>query len=207
MTIKIPDPNNEGQELELYTADEVAAKALEVENTYKPQVTSLTEKLTDAEKRMAERAGEFAQFRKLSDEQIAKLDVAQRTIYENSLLLQAEREKNAGADKQAYESAVGQAIRAKVGNDPKLIEKARAMYDVIGLEDVTPEQIQARAAAAVGALSQTEPDIIASLGVSINGSFEPPKAKDAGDKSYADSEAGKAAAKALGLTLEPPKAA
>lgn len=204
--LTIPDPNNEGATIDVYTAEELAAKATEVENTYKPQVTTLTEKLTDAEKRMAERAGEFAQFRKLSDDQVKELSVAQRTIYENSLLLQAEREKNAGADKQAYESAVGQAIRAKVGNDPKLIEKAREMYDLIGLEDVTPEQIQARAAAAVGALSQTQPDMVASLGFT-NGSFEPPKAKEAGEQSYADTEAGKAAAKALGLTLEPPKQA
>lgn len=204
--LTIPDPNNEGATIEVYTAEELAAKAIEVENTYKPQVTQLTEKLTDAEKRMAERAGEFAQFRKLSDDQVKELSVAQRTIYENSLLLQAEREKNAGADKQAYESAVGQAIRSKVGNDPKLIEKAREMYDLIGLEDVTPEQIQARAAAAVGALSQTQPDMVASLGFT-NGSFEPPKAKETGEQSYADTEAGKAAAKALGLTLEPPKQA
>lgn len=204
--LTIPDPNNEGSTIDVYTAEELAAKAAEVEGIYKPQVTKLTEDLTDAQKRMAERATEFGQFRKLSDEQVKDLSVANRTIYENQLAMADKDAKLAEADKKTYNSTVDQAIRAKVGNDPKLIEKAREMYDLIGLEDITPEQVQARAAAAVGALSQIQPDLVASLGF-VSGSFEPPKAKDAGEVSFADTERGKEGAALLGLTLEPPKQA
>ena len=208
MTIKIPDPNNEGAEIEVYTAEEVTARETaaktEVEGIWKPQLVEATEKLTDAEKRAAERAGEFANFRKLSDEQVAKLTVAERTIYENTLLLQAEKDKNIENDKKVYDAAVDATIRAKVGNDPKLFEKAKAMYKVIGLEDATPEQMQQRATAAVGALVQTEPDLLAVIGVSSSGSYMPPVAA-AKDDSFAATERGKAGAAELGLIIEAPK--
>lgn len=203
----ITDPADDTKQIEVFTAEEVATKTAAVEATYKPQVTELTEKLTEAEKRSAERAGEFAQFRKLSEEQVSKLTIAEKTIYENGLALQAEREKNVASEKKTYEAAVDATIRSKVGNDSKLFEKAKDMYKVIGLEDITPEQMQARATAAVGALMQTEPDLLASIGVSVGGTYEPPKPKAQGEGSYADTEAGKAAAAALGLTIEPPKKA
>lgn len=203
----ITDPADDTKQIEVFTAEEVATKTAAVEATYKPQVTELTEKLTDAEKRAAERAGEFAQFRKLSDEQVAKLSVAERTIYENQVAMAAKDETIAAGNKKVYESAVDATIRAKVGNDPKVFDKAKAMYGLINLEDTTPEQMQARAAAAVGALMQTEPDLLASISVGASGSYEPPKPKTQGEGSYADTEAGKAAAAALGLTIEPPKKA
>lgn len=210
MSLKIPDPNNEGQEIEVFTADELTARETAtrtaVEGEYKPKLEDLTGKLTDAEKRAGERAREFGEFRKLSDEQVLKLDAAQRTIYENTLAIHERDLKLGEADKKAYEAAVDATIRGKVGNDPKLFEKAKAMYTLINLEDVTPEQMQQRAAAAVGALVQTEPDLLASLGVSSSGSYMPPQVTQT-DKSFADTDKGKAGASELGLTLEAPKKA
>lgn len=203
--LKIPDPNDADKEIEVFTAEELAAKSAEIEGLWKPQVEKLTGDLTEAQKAATARAREFGEFRKLSDEQVTKLGAAERIIYENQLAMAEKDTKLAEADKKAYESSVDQAIRAKVGNDPKLIEKAKAMYSLIGLSDVTPEEIQARAAAAVGALTQTEPDLIASLGIGTNGTFVPPVVKKDGDKSFSDTEAGKAGAAELGLTLEPKK--
>lgn len=199
--LTIPDPNNEGATIEVYTAEELAAKEAEFTTVR----IVLEEKLTDAEKRATERAGEFAQFRKLSDEQVSKLTVAERTIYENQVAMAAKDELLAAADKKTYDSTVDATIRAKVGNDPKVFEKVKAMYSLIGLEDVTPEQMQARVSAAAGAVMQTEPDLLAMVSVTPGGSFEPPKPKAQGEQSFADTEKGKSFAKALGLTTEPPK--
>jgi len=199
----------DGTEVEVFTAAEVtaqiAAEVAKKETEFGTVRTDLEGKLTEAQKAAADRAQQFGEFRKLNEQQLEKLTVAERTIYENTLLLQAEREKNAGADKTAYDAAVDATIRAKIGNDPKLFDKAKAMYGLINLEDVTPAQMQQRVAAAVGALVQTEPDLLASLGVSSSGTYMPPVQKAAGEESFADTERGRAGAAELGIIIEAPK--
>lgn len=198
-----------GEEVEVFTAAEVQERETTVrtavEGEWKPKVDTLESDLKGAKTALATRANEFAQFRKLSDEQVAKLGDAERTIYENQLSLAEKDEKIAESDKRVYEGNVTSAIRAKVGNDQKLFDKVRDMYKIINLEDLTPEQIATRVNAAVGAIGQTEPDLLAAAGFSMGGGFEPPKAKEEGQKSYADTEEGKAAAAALGIILEAPK--
>lgn len=206
MSLKVPDPANEGQEIEVFTAEELAAKATEIEGIWKPKVDDLTGKLTAAETAGKERSREFGEFRKLSEEQVTKLDAAQRTIYENTLAIHERDLKIAEGNKKTYEASVDATIRAKIGNDPKLFDKAKAMYGLINLEDVTPEQMQQRVAAAVGALVQTEPDLLASIGVSTSGTYMPPFEKKAGEENFADTERGKAGAKELGIPLEAPAA-
>lgn len=199
---------DDGTEIEVFTAEEVTAREAAVrtavEGEYKPQLTEAQQKLAEAATAAAKRAAEFGEFRKLSDEQVTKLSDAERIIYENGLLLQAERDKNATATKTARDTAIATAIRARVGTDQKVFDKVREMYNLITLDDATPEGIAARAAAALGALGQTEPDLLASIGLTAGGGYQPPQQQQ-GDKSYADSEAGKAGAEALGLMTEAPK--
>ena len=196
-------------EIEVFTTEEVAAArtaaSAETEAKFKPQLEELGGKLTDAEKRAAERATEFGQLRKLSDEQVSKLSVAERTIYDNQIEIQKERDKNKEADKAAYDSNVAAAIRAKVGTDQKLFDKVKGMYDIVGLEDNTAGGIARRVTAALGALGSTEPDLLASAGFTVGGSFEPPKAKDKAQETFADTEKGKAGAAELGLITSAPK--
>lgn len=198
----------DGTEIDVFTAEEVTAREAAVrtavEGEYKPQLTEAQQKLNEANIAAAKRAEEFGQFRKLSDEQVAKLDEAQRIVYQNGLLLQQERDKNAEATKVARETSISAAIRTRVGTDQKVFDKVRSMYDLVTLADQSPEQIAARVAAAVGALGQTEPDLLASIGLTASGGYQPPQQQQ-GDKTFADSEAGKAGAAALGLMTEAPK--
>lgn len=195
-------------EIEVFTTDELAAKVAEAtaaaEGVWKPKLGELETKLTEAQQRVADRAVQMGQFRKLSDEQKAKLDETQRLLYDNMELLDAERTKNAGADKKAYDTAVASAIRGIVGKNDVLFGKVKDMYDVIQLEDVTPEQVAVRAKAAFGALGMSSPDLLASAGFRTDGAFEPPsEKKDPNAKeSFADTPEGKAAAAALGLKID-----
>lgn len=199
---------DDGTEIEVFTAEEVTARETAVrtavEGEYKPQLTEAQQKLVEAATAASKRAVEFGEFRKLSEEQVTKLSEAERIIYENGVLLQTEREKGVAAAKTARETSIAAAIRARVGTDQKVLDKVRSMYDLINLEDLTPEAIAARVSAAVGALGQTEPDLLASIGLTVGGGYQPPQTQE-GDKSFADTEAGKAGAAALGLLVEEPK--
>lgn len=197
----------DGVETEVFTEADVAAREAAVKSEFEPKLTAAETEKVRLEGLLKDRAEEFKGFRKLSDEQVAKLDVAQRTIYENGLALEAEREKNAGYAKTAKESSIAAAVRAKVGTDAKLFEEAMKMYQLVGIDDNTPEGISARATAAFGALSTSQPDLLASAGFSLGGGFAPPEEKSKGEQTFADTDAGKEFAKSMGMVIEPPKKA
>lgn len=207
MTMKIE--NDKGEEIEVYTADEVqareAAARTAVEGEYKPKLEDLTGKLTKAEQSAAQRAVEFGQFRKLSEDQVKALSEKDAIIYANQLKFQEMAEADVAAKKLAAETTRDAVIRAKVGTDQKLFDKVKDMYSLIGIEANTTQEIERKVLATLGALGQTEPDLVATISGFNVGSFEPPKQKTDQDKSFADTDAGKAAAKELGLTLEAPK--
>ena len=211
MSRKIEGEN--GEEVEVFTADEVAAKVKETETTVTTKLqgdftktkAELDKELSDAKKALGERAGEFKNFRKLNDEVIEKLSVAERTIYENQAAMAADREKREAAEKTAREKQVEAVIRSKVGTDDKLFGKVKDMYSIIGIEANTPEEMEKKTLAALGALQTTEPDLVAAaLGVN-GGSWAPPTMKKDEDKSFADTDRGRLGAKELGLELEPKK--
>lgn len=204
---KLYDAN--GAEVEAFLPDEVATQISTAvaakETEFTTVKTELEGKLADTETRLKERSGEFAQFRKLNDEQVAKLSVAERTIYENGLALQQEREKNITLEKQRHDSTVEAAIRAKVGTDEKLYTKVKDMWAVFGIEANTQEQIDQKTLMIIGAIGTTEPDLIASVNGFQGGSYTPPVQQKEGEKSFADTDVGKAGAAELGITLEAPK--
>jgi len=206
MTMKIE--GEDGKEIEVYTASEVqereaAAKAA-VEGEYKPKLEDLTGKLTKAEQAAAQRAVEFGQFRKLSEDQVKALSEKDAIIYANQLKFQELAEADAKKRKEAIEAQVDSALRSKIGTDEKLFAKAKEMYGLIGIEANTPEEISKKVLVTLGAVGQAEPDLIASVFGAGSGSFEPPKPKGEGEKTFADTEAGKKAAAELGLVIEPP---
>lgn len=200
---------DDGTEVEVFTADEVAAQvtaaAKAKEDEFLPKLTQTETERDEARKALGERAGEFAQFRKLSDEAVAKLGVAERTIYENGLALQEAQEKNKKLESEKAQAMVDSALKAKAGNDTKLFDKMKELWNVIGVEATTPEQIEQKTLMVLGAIGTTQPDLLASVQGFQGGSYTPPVEKKEGETSFADTEAGKTGAAELGLTLEVPK--
>lgn len=207
MTMKVT--NDEGVEVEVYTADEMKAASEAAvqakEKEFTPIKTKLETDLADATKALGERAGEFKQFRKLNDDVVVKLSVAERTIYENGLALQEAREKDEKRTKDDNARLVDTAIRAKVGTDEKLFTKVKDMYSLIGIEATTPEAVERKVLATLGAIGTTEPDLVASVAGFSGGSYIPPVVKKEGEGSFADTEQGKRGAVELGLKLEADK--
>ncbi len=205
--------NDEGQEIEVYTADEVKARETAAADTavkakegeWGKTKADLDAELASAKKALGDRAGEFGQFRKLHDDVVAKLTVAERTIYENQKAMADANEKNEATAKAAREKAIEASIRAKVGTDEKLFGKVKDMYNSINIEANTIEEIEKKTLAALGALGTTEPDLLASVAGFSGGSYVPPTAKKEGEKTFGDTERGKAIAADLGLKLEADK--
>jgi len=197
----------EGAEIEAFLPDEVTLKVSEAitakETEFTSTKTKLEEELSGAKKALGERANQFATFRKLNDETVAKLSDAERTNYENTLALNKVNEERLVIDKKNQDSLVEIAIRAKSGTDEKLFAKMNDMWKIIGIDAVTPDQIEQKTKMILGAISTTEPDLLASVSGFSNGSFAPPKV-DGGneEKSFADTDKGKAMANELGLKLE-----
>ena len=196
---------DDGTEVEVYTADEMnaqrdeAIKAKEEEFGGKLKLTE-TER-DEARKALGERTSEFQQFRKLNEEQKAKLTIAEQTIYRNQELAEENRIKQEESTKKNHENIIESTIRAKAGNDEKLFAKLKDTYSLIGIDDSTVEGINARLNMAIGALTTTAPDMLANIGGFSNGSFVP-KIHQEQEKNYADTEAGQAVANELGLKIK-----
>lgn len=206
MSKKIEDDN--GDEIEVYTAEEMkaateAAIKTKEEEFGKTKIQIEAER-DEAKKALGERTTEFGQFRKLKDEAVEKLSVAERTLYENQKYMAEDKEKREKEEKDKIEKQVDATIRSKVGTDEKLFEKVKNLYSTIGIDATTPEEIEKKTLMSMGALNISEPNLLASIGFS-GGSFTPPGEKKDDDKSFADTDRGKQGAGELGLKLEPDK--
>lgn len=202
--VEIPDAN-----IDVYMAPKISesikAKETELLTAHGAEKTKLEEELGRLNGIITERAGEFKQFRKLTDDQTAKLTAAERTIYENGLLLHEANEKTAKLEKEKGETAVSTMIASKAGKNEKLAAKMKEMWPLLGIEATTPEQLEQKANMILGALATTEPDLVASV-ASFSGSHLPPNSKPKEGETFADTAGGKQLGSELGLTLETPKA-
>ncbi len=204
--------DGDGAEVEAFLPDEVDAKVKEAvtakEAEFTPKIKTLEDELTGAKKNLSERANQFASFRKLNDDSVAKLSEAERTIYENGLALAKINDDRVEAEKRTKEASIDAVIRAKAGTDEKLFAKMKDMWSIIGIDASTPEQMEQKTRMILGAISTTEPDLLASVADFSNGAFlppTPPGTKKEGEGSFADTDKGKSIAADLGLTLEAPK--
>lgn len=198
----------DGAQVEVYTADELAAARTEgasaKETELKPKMTELETELTGAKTALAARAGEFAQFRKLSEEQVAAMTEKDRIIYENSLALNKANEDRVAAEESAAKERIINVIKAKAGANEALKTKMEEMWPLIAVEAVTPEQIEAKAQMVLGAISTQTPNLVAGV-AGFNGSYSPPGDTGTSDKTFGETEAGKGLAERLGIQLEPKK--
>lgn len=206
--------NEDGTEIEVFTADEVkaretaaidtAVKAKEAE--FGKTKAELDSELAEVKKALGDRAGEFKQFRRLNDETVAKLTVAERTIYENGVKLQEAHDARTAAEKKALDTQVDSALRAKAGKDDKLFTKMKETWSIIGVNALTPEEIEKKTMMVLGAIQTTEPDLLANVAGFSGSGWAPPKAQSTTDgTSFADTDKGRSIAKDLGLIMEPPK--
>lgn len=202
--------NDEGVEIEVYTADEVKAQTeiavkAKIDEFGKIQATTEAER-DEALKTLGERSGEFKQFRKLTEDQAGKLTLAERTIYENGLLLQKANDDRVAADKRTRDTQIDSVLKSKAGNNEKLLAKMKDMWAIIGIEANTVEEMENKSKMILGAISTTEPDLVATIaGFSSNGSYLPPEENKGGNEDFSNTEKGKKAANELGLILETPK--
>ncbi len=204
--------NDKDEEIEVFSAEEntaavaaaVEAARKEEEAKYTPKITTLETELTGARTALTERAGEFKKFRELSEDQVKKLDEKDRIIYENGLVLENERKAREKENTERIAATVDSSIRATVGTDQKLFDKVKSMWSIIGINAVTADEIENKKKMILGAISVTEPDLVASV-AGFSGGYKPPVSEKKEGETFADTEAGKGLAKGLGLDLEPKK--
>jgi hypothetical protein len=205
--------NDDGNEIEVFTAEEVQAKidaatttAVKAkEDEFGKTKSQLDAELADARKALGERAGEFKQFRELHADVVAKLSLAERTIYENQLAQKKADDTRVADDKKRQDAVVDTVLRSKAGKDEKLFTKMKDTWGIINVNATTPEEIEKKVMMVLGAIQTTEPDLLAGVAGFSGSGYMPPKQKASGDEeSFGNTEKGKAMAKDLGLTLEPP---
>lgn len=199
--------NGAGETVEVYTAEDVQAKIAAKEAEYAPKLTEMEkiqQERDEARKALAERAGEFKQFRKLNEDTLAKLSIAEKTAYDNSLFLHEQMEENKNLRKTQYEAQVDSVLHGKVGTDPEAFKKAKDMWNLINIEALTPEQIELKANTVIGAIGHKPTNPIATVG-GFSGGYMPPVIPGSTEKGFGDTEQGKAGAKELGFILEAPK--
>lgn len=195
---------DDGTEIEVYTAEEVQTQKDEAikakEEEFGKTKAEIEAERDEARKALGERNSEFKQFRKLSEDQVAKLSIAEKALYDNQLVMEDMRKAAEDTAKTSQELAVANAIKARAGGDEKLIKKLTDTYAVIGIQANTPEEINNKITMALGAIGTTEPDLLASLG-GYNGVALPPNQKSTNEPSFAETERGKAGAAELGLKI------
>lgn len=203
----------DGTELDVFTAEEMAVEvaskvAEEVgkkEGEFTKTKAEIEAERDEARKALGDRTGEFKNFREIHADALAKLSIAERTIYENQKFQEDDRVRREEEAKTNLEKSVESAIKARVGTDQKIIDKVKDVYKLIGLDAKTPEEINQKIMMAVGAIGTTEPNLIASIGGFSGGHFPPSTKTGEETKNYADTPEGKQAAGFLGLTTEAPK--
>lgn len=198
----------DGAEIEVYTAEEVQAAKTEAATAkdaeYAPRVKTLEDELTGAKTALGARANEFAQVRKLRDEDVAKLSEAERTIYENGLALAKSEEARVAAETTAQKNLVATAIKAKAGTNEKLEAEMTKAWDMVTVVANTLDEVELKAQMVLGMLSVSQPDLVATAN-GFSGRFMPPTPAQKEGEDFSDTEAGKGLGAALGLTLETPK--
>lgn len=201
--------NENGEDVTVFTAEEVTARetaaAEKIKGEYEPKLTAAQAEEARLSGLLKSRAQDFAAFRTLSEEQVAKLDEKDRIIYENQKQLKEAADQRIADAAAATKAVVANAIKAKAGDNTKLAEKMTEMYDLIGVKAETPEQIEAKVLMTLGAIGTSTPDLVASVNGFSSGSYAPPATPGNDGKSFADTPSGQAGAAELGLTLEAPK--
>lgn len=200
MSIKVTDPNNEGQEMEVFTPEEVAAKAAEIETAKNVEIEAKNKEIETLKRVSAEKTDNFKKLNEMTEEERGKMTAAQ--IEDRKRIETAESEvrrmkEERDADTQMRIKNDTEAALSKFhGGDEKLKEALEKNFKIINLEgnDTATIQERARMAAAMeaGKTGRANP-----LMAPMNGSA--PTIRDKGrTEKFLESDKGKAALKMMG---------
>lgn len=148
MTIKVDDPNNPGQEIEVYTADELAVKEAEATTAKAEAEAARIE--ADKYKRVAsEQTQNFKKLNEMSDAEKAKMTAEQiedRKRWEAAEARATALEDSINNDKKArVQSDTAAALAKYHGGDDKLKAALEENFKLINLEGTDKETIEKRA--------------------------------------------------------------
>lgn len=202
---KVIKNEEEGTEEELYTPDEY--KALQDEkDALATEKTALEERALKAERVSAEKTENFKKLNEMTDEEKSKFTAAQ---LEDRKRIEAVEARNAELESKLTDKEKGEIESAKTkgfnkaGDNVELKTKLQANYDMLGLPEDTPANVELRMQKAweiTAATSGSNP---------INDVWDgaaPQMKKDKDEKEkFIESDKGKAALDAMGIEEKKPE--
>lgn len=150
--IKVPHPDKEGEEIEVYTPDEVAARDAEKDAAITAKDTELAAARAEVEKHKrvaSEQTTNFKRFSELGESEKAALSaekIAEMKRAEAAEDKVKALEDSINSDRQArIKSDTDAALKKYHGGDEKLKEALEKNFKMINLEGTDTETIQERA--------------------------------------------------------------
>ena len=179
--------NEEGEELELFSQEELDAKIAEIE-------TKKNEEVEEAKKHLAEKTDEFVrakngfkQFSQFTEEEKQKMSAENQAVLQQIEELKVNQTNEREATKEAMFKAVS-------GGDEAVLAKIKEKYSMVNMPESTTEEINARINAVSG-WAFNELGIIERkpmrIETTIMGSGSVPRSKDENDKRFSETEKGK----------------
>lgn len=148
MSIKVDDPNNPGQEIEVFTPEEVAAKDTELA-TVRAEAAAARAEADKYQKVSAEKTENFKKLNELTEAEKSalsteKIEAMKRFEAAESRAAALEAKINADTTSR-IEKDKEAALKKYHGGDETLKKELEANYKLIGLEGTDTETIQERA--------------------------------------------------------------
>lgn len=148
MPFKIDDPENPGQEKEVYTAEELAAKDTEA-TTAKTALEAANAEVAKLRTVVAEKTDNFRKLNEMSAEEKAKMtseQIEDRKRWEAAEARAAALEQSINDDKKArIESDTAAALAKYHGGDEKLKAALEENFKLINLDGTDKETLEKRA--------------------------------------------------------------
>lgn len=148
MSLKVEDPNNPGQEIEVFTPDEVAAKDAEL-TAARAEATAAKAEAEKYQKVSAEKTENFKKLNDLTESEKAslsaeKIEAMKRFEAAEARAAALEATINEGTKTRA-EADKATALASFHGGDPKLKEQLEKNYELINITGNDTASIQQRA--------------------------------------------------------------
>lgn len=161
MSFKIPDPNNEGAEIEVFTPEEVAAQLTEKLTPVQQEAQAAREEADKYKRVASEQTNNFKKLNEMTEAEKATLSAEKIESMRRAEAAEAQIEslKNERSEetKKRIESDTKKALEKYHGDDEKLKEALEKNFKIIALEGNDTDTIfeKARLAAAMYQGSQT----------------------------------------------------
>lgn len=179
--------NEDGDEVEYYTADELAAER-SARETAEARIGELTNDLVSIKRGHKEEVRRLAE---MSEEEKGKLTNEQIQNMARIEQLEDNRKKDLESAKERMMSAIAK-------NDQKVLEKIKEKYALVQMPESTVEEIASRLnSVATWAYSELGMTVNNPIAPVLPGGGNPPIITNVDDKPFSDTEKGKEVASAL----------